>query len=89
MDIEQLNFTKDWTKPEDFPTLETDETKVRSDMQLLFNEIRQYLNVVLSPTVEQETEDIRTKYATKEELNEVVAGISPDLKATEEVLALI
>lgn len=89
MDIEQLNFTKDWTKPEDFPTLETDETKVRSDMQLLFNEIRQYLNGVLSPKVEQETEDIRTKYATKEELNGVVVGISPDLKATEAVLALI
>lgn len=89
MDIEQLNFTKDWTKPEDFPTLETDETKVRSDMQLLFNEIRQYLNGVLSPAVEQETADIRAKYATKVELDAVVAGISPDLKATEEVLALI
>lgn len=89
MDIEQLSFTKDWTKPEDFPTLETDETKVRADMQLLFDEIRQYLNGVLSPTVAQETAAIRNTYATKEELDDVVAGISPDLKATEEVLALI
>ena len=87
MDIERLQYTKDWKNPSDFPTIETSETKVRSDMQQLYDETRDYLNDVLSPTVEAETQDIRDTYATKEELDQVVAGISPDIAATEAVLA--
>lgn len=44
MAVEKLEFTKDWTNPEDFPTVEISETKVREDMQFLFNEIKAYLN---------------------------------------------
>ena len=87
MDIERLQYTKDWNNPTDFPTIETSESKVRSDMQLLYDETRDYLNEVLSPAVEEETQDIRDNFATKEELNQAVIGVSPDLAATEQVLA--
>ena len=89
MEIDRLQYTKDWKNAEDFPTYEPNEEQVRKDQQLLFDEVRDYLNNTLSPAVEAETEDIRTKYATKEELDDTVAGISPDLKATEEVLAAL
>ena len=87
MTIERLQYTKDWKNASDFPTIETSETKVRSDMQLLYDETRDYLNGVLSPAVEEETQDIRDKFATKVELNQAVIGVSPDLAATEQVLA--
>ena len=38
MSLDKLNFTKDWTKPEDFSTVETNEERVRADQQLLFDE---------------------------------------------------
>ena len=51
MEIPKLKFTKLWTNHEDFPTVETREEVVRSDMQLLFNEIRDYINGTLSGVV--------------------------------------
>lgn len=51
MEIPKLKFTKLWTNHDDFPTVETREEVVRSDMQLLFNEIRDYLNTTLSGVV--------------------------------------
>ena len=51
MEIPKLKFTKLWTNHDDFPTAETREEVVRSDMQLLFNEIRDYINVTLSGVV--------------------------------------
>ena len=51
MEIPKLKFTKLWTNHEDFPTVETREEVVRSDMQLLFNEIRDYINATLSGVV--------------------------------------
>lgn len=48
MEIPKLKFTKLWTNHDDFPTVETREEVVRSDMQLLFNEIRDYINTTLS-----------------------------------------
>ena len=80
MAFTQLAFTKDWKSPEDFPTIELNEAKVREDMQLLFDEVRDFLNEELIPTAEKDL-------ATKKELDDVVAGISPDLTATEAVLA--
>lgn len=80
MPLIPLSFTKDWTDPTDFPTIETDEAKVRADMQLLHNEVRDYINEDLIPTLEDE-------YARKEELDDIVAGISPDLEACEEILS--
>lgn len=47
MALKRLNFTKNWTNPADFPTVETDETRVRADQQLLFDEIRTFLNTQL------------------------------------------
>lgn len=51
MEIPKLKFTKLWTNHDDFPTVETREEVVRSDMQLLFNEIRDYINAILSGVV--------------------------------------
>lgn len=42
--------------------------------------VKEYLNETLLPEINQQL-------ATKDELNEVVAGISPDLTATEAVLS--
>lgn len=49
----KLTFSKDWSKmnPPDFPTYEDNEATVRADIQLLYNEIRDYLNNVLHPAV--------------------------------------
>lgn len=46
--ISEFKFTKDWTKPADFPTFEDDETTVRADMQYQPNELRSYLNNVIT-----------------------------------------
>ena len=51
MEIPKLKFTKLWTNHDDFPTVETREEVVRGDMQLLFNEIRDYINGTLSGVV--------------------------------------
>lgn len=51
MEIPKLKFTRLWTNHDDFPTVETREEVVRSDMQLLFNEIRDYINTTLSGVV--------------------------------------
>lgn len=80
MAFTQLEFSKVWTNPVDFPTIELEETQVRADMQLLFDEIKDFLNESLIPAAQEDL-------ATKEELDAVVAGISPDLTAAEEVLS--
>ena len=38
--FDKYQFTKEWTNPSDFPTVETDESKVRSDAQLLHTETK-------------------------------------------------
>ena len=52
MSLSTLNYTKDWTSAEDFPTVQTDENQVRADQQFLFNEIKDYLNDTLIPGIE-------------------------------------
>lgn len=52
MSLSTLNYTKDWTNAEDFPTVQTDENQVRADQQFLFNEIKAYLNDTLIPGIE-------------------------------------
>ena len=47
MSINALQFTKDWTNPTDFPTLETSETKVRQDMQILHDEAKAKINEMI------------------------------------------
>lgn len=54
MAIAPLTYSKDWSVQDPsnvkyFPTHETDETQVRNDMQLLYNEIQNYLNEIVVP----------------------------------------
>ena len=44
MAFTRFSFTKSWTDPSDFPTVESDETKVRADMQSLHDEGKEGLN---------------------------------------------
>lgn len=44
MAVTLMKFDKDWTNPSDFPTHESQESKVREDMQYLFNSIRDQFN---------------------------------------------
>lgn len=44
MAFEQLTYTKSWKNAEDFPTYEPDETKVRADLQLLYDEAKDAFN---------------------------------------------
>ena len=46
-----LGFTKSWENPEDYPTIELDETQVRKDMQSLHDEVKNYINDKLIPAV--------------------------------------
>lgn len=49
--IAPLNFTKDWTDPTDFKTVEPDEAQARADMQELHNQTREYINNTLVPAI--------------------------------------
>lgn len=51
MALDKLQFTKNWNNPDDFPTVELSEEKVRADMQLLHDEVKNYLNDTLIPAV--------------------------------------
>ena len=44
MSVSNFSFTKDWKEASDFPTHEPDETQVRADMQLLYDELKNYIN---------------------------------------------
>lgn len=52
MALTRLSFSKSWTDPADFPTVETDETVIRQDMQQLHDETKNYLNGTLLPAIE-------------------------------------
>lgn len=52
MALTKLSFSKSWTNPADFPTVETDETVIRQDMQQLHDETKDYLNGTLLPAIE-------------------------------------
>ena len=45
--LEKLEFSKDWTKAENFPTYEPDESQVRADLQLLHNEAKAAINALV------------------------------------------
>ena len=44
MSFDRLSFTKNWTNPSDFPTMESNEAQVRADMQVLHDESKGGLN---------------------------------------------
>ena len=68
----RLGFTKSWENPEDYPTIETDETQVRKDMQSLHDEVKDYINTKLIPAVlaEDATEEARAAAEAQRETNE-------------------
>ena len=45
--LESFTYTRDWTKPADFPTFEDDETVVRADMQFQPDELKVFINNVI------------------------------------------
>lgn len=51
MAFDKIQFTKNWNNPDDFPTVELSEEKVRADMQLLHDEVKNYINDTLIPAV--------------------------------------
>lgn len=51
MAFDKLQFTKNWNNPDDFPTVELSEEKVRADMQLLHDEVKNYINDTMIPAV--------------------------------------
>ena len=50
--FERLSYTKDWNKASDFPAYEENEAQVRSDMQLLHDEVKEFINEKLIPGIE-------------------------------------
>lgn len=52
MSLDKLSYSKEWTNPTDFQTVETDEAQVRADQQLLYDEIKTFLNTKLIPALE-------------------------------------
>ena len=48
MAFKRFSFTKVWTNPSHFPTVETDEVQVRADMQVLHDESKDGLNNLMT-----------------------------------------
>lgn len=46
MALSKLSFTKDWTNPNQFPTIETSEEQVRADLQDLWNQTKVGVNKI-------------------------------------------
>ena len=52
MSVPKLNYSKEWTNPQDFPAVASDETQARKNIQLLFDEIRDFVNKYINPAVD-------------------------------------
>lgn len=61
-----LSFKRNWENPEDYPTIETDEQKVRQDMQSLHDEVKDFLNTELIPRVVAEDATVEAWQAQEE-----------------------
>lgn len=53
-----LEFSKNWESDEDFPTKEYNEDTVRENIQLLFDETKDYINDIVTPAVNDNMERI-------------------------------
>lgn len=93
MSLNKLKYTKDWKNPEDFPTYSSDETQIRADMQILFDEVCNALNKLIddldaseipfSPTPEIQAADVRQAIiATQNQIAQVALGSLPDNSIT-------
>lgn len=54
MSLSKLNFSKTWLSSADFPTVETDEQKVREDMQCLHDETKEAFNKLIDDLCAEE-----------------------------------
>lgn len=48
MSVTAFSFTRDWTNPTDFPTVETSEAQVRFDFQDLHNQTKNKINELIT-----------------------------------------
>lgn len=85
MSLSKLTYTKDWNNPSDFPTFETRESKVRADIQLLYDEMKDAFNKLIDDLKAAEvpfeaTAAIQstTVQAAIENVQEQVAGLVLD-----------
>ena len=65
MGFDRLKFSKDWNSTTDFPTVETSETQVRADMQLLHDESKSALNALME-ALEKGGRDALVRFASDE-----------------------
>lgn len=95
----KLEYTKRWTNPADFPTYESREEKVRSDMQLLFDEAAFALNALIdylsasvipfTPTAAIDETNIQAAIVNvQEQISQAIAGTVPDRSLAGVKLAL-
>lgn len=89
MSLSKLKYTKDWRNPDDFPTYSSDETQIRADMQLLFDEACTALNKLIddldaseipfAPTPEIQASDVRQALiAIQNQIAQITLGNLPD-----------
>ena len=89
MPLSKLTYTKDWRNPDDFPTYSSDETQIRADMQLLFDEACSALNKLIddldaseipfAPTPEIQAADVRQALiAIQNQIAQIALGNLPD-----------
>ena len=57
MAFTHFDYSKTWRSPEDFPTFEYEEEKVRDDMQILFDEIRDAFNT-FGASIQEEVDEV-------------------------------
>lgn len=99
MSLPKLEYTKNWNNPEDFPTYETRETRVRADMQYLYDEIREAFNRLVDeikaaeipflPTEEIDASTVQEAIEdVQEQISTAVTGNIPDRSLTGAKLAL-
>ena len=82
----RLGFTQSWENPEDYPTIETDETQVRKDMQSLHDEVKNYINTKLIPAIlaEDATEEARASAEAARETAEQARASAEAARETAE-----
>lgn len=93
-----FNFTKSWRNAVDFPTFESDETKVRDDMQSLFDELKvgvnrligelKASNIPFTPTAEVDSSDVQNAIENVQaQIAQAILGELPDGSVTTVKLA--
>lgn len=93
-----FDFTKSWRNAADFPTFEPDETKVRDDLQSLFDELKAGLNKLIGelradklpfvPTAGVDSTDVQNAIENvQSQIANVALGNLPDGSVTERKLS--